>query len=326
MHQGRFAFILLCVALLASELASATSISREDAQQWLKNSQVSVVVDQLYDNAAKNDTEKLVLRLESLSMPNQEIARYLLLKKLEASQFVLSPDMAAFVLSQTKHSPAYTIEESGNGYQTMIPAFNSSVVATRLMRVRSKTQSNLDFILSVEERNLELHQWLQGSDSQIKQRESLLISSMDSLSPQAISYLVNQIAGDKVIQWLPTSAVMVKLAEISQDPRIYHLLWRMKRDVELESEVNRLAAIGDAFSIQQLVNAADNPALKSLAVMALVKIKPMPIGLEQFFVARLNQDKDRESLRSLLIENGYGPWLQRLGVSGLIPRGPSLVK
>lgn len=326
MRQGRFAFILLCVVLLTSKLASATSISREESQQWLKNPQVSIVVDQLYDNAVKNDTDQLALRLESLSMPNQEIARYLLLKKLEASQFVLSPEMAAFVLSQTKHSPAYTIEESGSGYQTMIPAFNSSVVATRLMQARSKTQSNLDFILSVEERNLELHQWLKGSDSQIKQRESLLISAMDSLSPQAVSYLVNQIAGDKVIQWLPTSAVMVKLAQVSKDPRIYHLLWRMKGSTELENEVNRLASIGDVFSTQQLINASGNPALKSIAMIELIKIKPMPIGLEQFFVSRLNKDEDREGLRALLIKNGYESWLQQLSGSGLIPMTSSLIK
>ncbi|MBD1577263.1 hypothetical protein HC723_12570 [Vibrio sp. S11_S32] len=319
MRQGWYALILCCLIGVGSPFANAVSISREESQQWLQQPQLHEIVTNLYALAMSDDAQSLNSQLNTLSMPNQEIARFLLLKKLEQNQVVLGIKTATFVQAQTQHTAIYNIEETGDGYQTTIPAFNASIIATRLMQQRTHTQSNFDFILAAEDNNLPLDQWLQGSSAQVAQRESLLISAIDSLSPQALSYLVEQIAGAKVVQWLPSSAVMAKMAQASQDPRMYHLLWRMKSNTDAEKEVQRLAKVGDTFSTQQLILATDNPALKSTAMRALVKIKPMPMTLEQFFVAQLNQVEDQDWMQELLVSAGHADWVQQLINSGLIP-------
>ncbi|MCV5389095.1 hypothetical protein OFC62_30705, partial [Escherichia coli] len=68
---------------------------------------------------------------------------------------------------------------------------------------------------------------------------------------------------------------------------MYNLLWRMKADYNSQSELERLAAVGDVFSIQQLMNATVNPSLKPEAISLLTKSNPLSPQVKQFLVRKM---------------------------------------
>ena len=66
------------------------------------------------------------------------------------------------------------------------------------------------------------------------ERENLLIREFGGLSQKARAALVSQLTQEKVISWLPATTVMVKMAQVSADPKLYKLLWLMRADFYIE--------------------------------------------------------------------------------------------
>lgn len=313
MQQGMLSSVLLSLFLVFWPTnLSATEMEPERAEQWLRSEQIHQKVGELLQYVIEDSIDSLDFSLERLALPQQEVARYLLLKKLEQQNIILTPKMAIFVEEQKRKIPTYQILERNDGYEFSVPAFNYPAVANRLMKRWEQDQSTLDFVLKAERNELDLKTWLSGSEYQKKTREALLIRELDSLSPNAITTLTNQLTDELVTSWLPSTQVMVRLAQVSEDPQVYKLLWLMKTDDVSRGELDRLAMVADEFALQQIMLATHNPSLKQQALRNLTRIKPMSTDVKAFLISRMALKEDVTFVARELANQGYTSWLEEL--------------
>ncbi|EJC6737551.1 hypothetical protein CRN32_00145 [Vibrio vulnificus] len=319
MQHGLLSSLLLSLSLFwMPQIALAKEVPADTVQQWLQDQQVESKVSELLDYALRDKTNELKFSLERLALPQQEVVRYVLLDKLEKNQVILTPRMALFVESQIKRTPAYQVVEKGEGYEFTVPAFNYPAIASRLIKRWKQDQSTLEFILLAEQGKLDLQTWLSGSTNQIQLRESLLLKELDSLSPEALDRLVNQLVDKPITTWLPSSAVVVRFAQVSERSDVYHLLWRMKADHNSQAELTRLASMGDEQALQQVMAAALNPSLKEQAIQVLASKHPLSQDAKQFLITRMALPDDAALVAKELSEQGHERWLQEV-LSGGYP-------
>ncbi|EGU36837.1 hypothetical protein VII00023_07744 [Vibrio ichthyoenteri ATCC 700023] len=317
MQQGMLSSLLLSIFLaLVTPNAVATEMPPERVELWLQSDHMHNKVSELLQHVVEDDLDSLNFSLQRLAFPQQEVARYLLLQKLEQQEMILTPKMAIFVEQQKSMVPTYQILEQGDGYEFSIPAFNFPAIASRLLKRWQQDQSILDFVMQAERQELDLHHWLsEGSDYQRQTREKLLIRELDSLSLEAVNALTRQLTDEVVVSWLPSSEVMVRLAQVSEDPKTYKLVWLMKADHHSQNELSRLAQVGDAFSQQQIMQASNNPNLRQLALQELTRIKPMSEEVKTFLVARMRDSDEASFVADQLAQQGYSAWLSELILS-----------
>ncbi|EHJ9990479.1 TPA: hypothetical protein NJ528_004396 [Vibrio parahaemolyticus] len=313
MQQGMLSSLLLSLSLLTLPLAvSAKEMQESVVEQWLQDTQIQTKVSELLEYVVRDEVDSLKFSLDRLAFPQQEVVRFRLLEKLEQQNVILTPRMALFVESQVRLTPTYQMLERGDGYEFSVPAFNYPAIASRLIKRWKQDQSTLDFVLQAERKELNLQQWLTGTSQQIQTRESLLIRELDSLSPSALKALTTQLTQANVTSWLPSTAVVVRMAQVSQDKAMYDLLWRMRADYNSQQELKRLADTGDAFSLQQLMNATINPSLKPLAIRLLTKSNPLSPEVKQFLIAKMALSEEATLVARQLAQQGHQTWLEEL--------------
>lgn len=314
MQQGMLSSVLLLSSLLmSSPNVAATEMLKIDAEQWLNEPQLQHKVAELYQRIIDEDIDGLNFALQRLSLPAQEAVRYLLLKKVEQQKIPLSTSLALFVEQQKLISPTYHIVQRGDGYELSVPAFNYPSIAFRLLKHWQDNKDTLVFVLDAERGELNLKQWLTGDEYELKEREDILIRELDGLSSHAVRVLTEQITSEAVISWLPSSKVMVRLAQVSHNKEIYRLLWLMKVDFTIESELIRLAQSKESFDLEQVMLAAsNNPSLKNLAIKELIQLKPIPIKVKQFLVTLMSGSDDARFVANELVRHGYSTWLEEL--------------
>lgn len=314
MQQGMLSSLLLSLFLvLGIHNAVATEMPPERVELWLQSDHMHDKVADLLVHVVEYDLDTLNFSLQRLAFPQQEVARYLLLEKLEQQDVILTPKMAIFVEQQKAIIPTYQVLERGDGYEFSIPAFNFPAIASRLLKRWQQDQSTLDFVMLAERQALDLRDWLtEGSDYQRQTREKLFIRELDSLSLEAVNYIARQLTEEVVVSWLPSSEVMVRLAQVSEDPQIYKLIWLMKVDHHSQNELSRLAKVGDEFAQQQIMQAVGNPNLREQALMALTQIKPMSQEVKAFLIARMGNSDEVSFVAGQLAKQGYSAWLTEL--------------
>ncbi|PFG58742.1 hypothetical protein ATG66_0042 [Vibrio sp. ES.051] len=313
MQQGMLSSLLLNLSLMTVPTAlSAMEIQQSVVEQWLQDTQIQSKVSELLTYAARDEVDSLKFALDRLALPQQEVVRFRLLKKLEKQDVILTPRMALFVESQIRMTPTYQVLKRGDGYEFSVPAFNFPAIASRLIKRRKQDQSTLDFVLQAERKELNLKQWLTGSSHQVQTREALFIRELDSLSPRALAALATQLTQANVTSWLPSTAAIVRLAQVSQDKEVYDLLWRMKADYNSQSELARLSKVGDAFSLQQLMNSTVNPTLKPDAIRLLTKSNPLSPTVKQFLISKMALPEEAALVARKLAQQGHQNWLEEL--------------
>lgn len=313
MQQGTLSSLLLSLSLLTLPVAvSAKEMQESVVEQWLQDTQIQTKVSELLEYVVRDEVDSLKFSLDRLAFPQQEVVRFRLLEKLEQQNIILTPRMALFVESQVRLTPTYQMLERGDGYEFSVPAFNYPAIASRLIKRWKQDQSTLDFVLQAERKELNLQQWLTGTSQQIQTRESLLIRELDSLSPSALKALTTQLTQANVTSWLPSTAVVVCMAQVSQDKAMYDLLWRMRADYNSQQELKRLADTGDAFSLQQLMNATINPSLKPHAIRLLTKSNPLSPEVKQFLIAKMALSEEATLVARQLAQQGHQTWLEEL--------------
>ncbi|MFH0257826.1 hypothetical protein ACGRL8_12530 [Vibrio rumoiensis] len=325
MRQGLSAIIFLLFIVLFGPIAQASEMTQSEVSSWLNNPSAQSSADHIYQLALQDKVPDIQDSLESIPLPKQEAVRYLLLKKIEDANLVLTPRMAIFIQSQQTHQPVYQFTESGDGYSVTLPAFNASLVATRLINDWKQDQTTIDFIIDAENNQLQLANWLQGDTYDVQQKEMLFLKEADSLSLQALQYLSNQLVGNSVVNWLPSTSVVIKLAQLTDDEQLYSLLWKMKADDHTTQELQRLAQVGDEFALQQIMNATQNPTIKSMAINQLVAIKPMTEQVHAFLVEKLNHTRDGLMVAQALSSTEHHDWLISLLQSGQVEQSQILL-
>ncbi|MCG6212987.1 hypothetical protein K6U56_13585 [Vibrio furnissii] len=311
MQHGMLFTLLLSLSLWVVPV-SAVEMVPTARQQLLHDHQLQQKVAELVEMAVKDDTDALSFALQRLALPQQEAVRYLLLQHLEQSRLILSPRMVNFVDAQRHVAPVYQVLEKGEGYEFSVPAFDYPGIANRLIKRWNQDQSVLDFVLKAERYELNLRQWLSGNEHQVQAREALLMREFNSLSPEAVKALTDQLTQAAVTSWLPSSAVMVRMAQVSEDPQVYKLLWLMRADFHVEQELDRLAKQGDTFALQQIMAAVDNPRLKTKALKELTRTKPMTDEVKTFLVDRLGNSDEAPIVAQALADQGYQSWLKEI--------------
>lgn len=313
MQQGMLSSLLLSLSLITLPATLSAKEMRETVvEQWLQDTHIQTKVSELLDYAVRDEVDSLKFALDRLAFPQQEVARFLLLEKLEQQEIILTPRMAIFVESQISITPTYQVLERGDGYEFSVPAFNFPAIASRLIKRWKQDQSTLEFVLAAERQELDLKDWLTGTSQQVQTREALLIRELDSLSPNALEALTKQLTHANVTSWLPSTAVVVRLAQVSQDQAMYDLLWRMRADYNSQSELERLAEMSDEFSLQQLMNATVNPTLKPYAIELLTRSNPLTPNVKQFLVAKMALSEEATLVARELAKQGHQSWLEEL--------------
>ncbi|MGY0617691.1 hypothetical protein [Vibrio sp. FJH11] len=317
MQQGMLSSLLLSLSLMTLPTAvSAKEMQESVVEQWLQDAQIQTKVSEMLEYVVRDEVDSLKFSLNRLALPQQEVVRFSLLEKLERQNVILTPRMAIFVESQTRITPTYQVLERGDGYEFTTPAFNFPAVASRLIKRWKQDQNTLEFVLQAERKELDLSQWLSsGTSQQIQAREALLIRELDSLSPSALEALTVQFTHTDVTSWLPSTAVVARLAQVSQDKSMYDLLWRMRADYNSYAELERLAKVGNDFSLQQLMNSTVNPTLKPHAIGLLTKANPLSPNVKQFLIAKMALSDDATLVARELAQQGHKDWLKEL-VSG----------
>lgn len=135
MLQGWLASLLLVFAALLSQPAFASKeMTQQEVNQWISNPIVQQKVTEYMDLVMKDDIDGLKFALNRLALPQQEVARYVLLQEIEQRSIILTPKMAIFVKSQKSLPTTYTMLERGDSYEFSIPAFNYPAISARLIK------------------------------------------------------------------------------------------------------------------------------------------------------------------------------------------------
>lgn len=314
MQQGLLASILLSASLLVGHV-SASEVQPNFVHSLLVDQQLNKKVDELHQYLIDGDIITLNFSLNRLSMPQQEAVRFMLVKQIE-QQLILDPKGTIWLREQLAIHPTYTIKQAGNGYVVTKLAFDYSSIASRVLNQMSKDQQVLDFILAAEEHKLVLSEWLVGEPHQVRVRQSIVLAELDSLTPEALNYLVSQITDGSLSVWLPTTEVMVRLAQISQNSDVYKILWKMRTDQYSVAELGRLSNIApDPFAIQQLMSATNNPSLKQSAFASLAQLHPLPQDVQQFLLAKIDHIQDGGAVAMHLANYGHQSWLESLPIT-----------
>ncbi|MGR5235111.1 hypothetical protein [Vibrio rotiferianus] len=313
MQQGMLSSLLLSLSLITLPATlSAKEMQETVVEQWLQDTQIQTKVSELLDYAVRDEVDSLKFALNRLAFPQQEVVRFLLLEKLEQQEIILTPRMAIFVESQISITPTYHVLERGDGYEFSVPAFNFPAIANRLIKRWKQDQSTLEFVLEAERQELNLQDWLTGTSQQVQTREALLIRELDSLSLDALEALIRQLTQANVTSWLPSTAVVVRLAQVSLNEEVYDLLWRMRADYNSQAELARLSEVGDGFSLQQLMNSTVNPTLKPYAIELLTRSNPLSPDVKQFLIAKMALSEEATLVARELAKQGHQSWLEEL--------------
>ena len=316
MQQGMLSSLLLSLFLFCAwPSAASIEITSDTAQKWLQEEQIRHKSAELLQYAVHDEFDSLRFSLQRLALLPQEAARFLLLQKIEQLDLALTPNMVIFIEEQQALAPTYQVVEKEQGYEFSTPAFDSSAIASRLLKRWRQEQTILDFLVKAERQELVLKTWLSGTQYQVKIRETLLIRELDTVSPSALAALTEQLTSEPVTRWLPSTQVMVRLAQVSEDPKIYKLLWLMRVDFSIQQELTRLASVSDEFAIKQIMAASENPSLKVQAIKALVRISPMRPDIRDFLIAKMSINEEVNLVATALVEQGHSRWLKDLLVS-----------
>lgn len=316
MQQGMLSSLLLSLFLFCAwPSAASIEITSDTVQKWLQEEQIRHKSAELLQYAVHDEFDSLRFSLQRLALLPQEAARFLLLQKIEQLDLALTPNMVIFIEEQQALAPTYQVVEKEQGYEFSTPAFDSSAIASCLLKRWRQEQTILDFLVKAERQELVLKTWLSGTQYQVKIRETLLIRELDTLSPSALAALIEQLTSEPVTGWLPSTQVMVRLAQVSEDPKIYKLLWLMRVDFSIQQELTRLASVSDEFAIKQIMAASENPSLKVQAIKALVRISPMRSDIRDFLIAKMSINEEVNLVATALVEQGHSRWLKDLLVS-----------
>ncbi len=315
MRQGLLASILLSASLLVGHV-SASEIQPSFVQSLLVDLQLNKKVDELHQYLIDGDIITLNFSLNRLSMPQQEAVRFMLVQQIEQQKLILDPKGTIWLKEQLSVHPTYTIKEQGNGYVVTKLAFDYSSIASRILSQMSKDQQVLDFILAAEEHRLVLSEWLVGEPHEVRVRQSIVLAELDSLTPEALDYLVSQITNDPLSVWLPTTEVMVRLAQLSKNSDMYKILWKMRTDQYSMAELERLSNIApEPFATQQLMAATNNPSLKQNAFASLAQLHPLPQEVQTFLLAKIDHIQDGGAVAMHLANYGHASWLESLSTA-----------
>lgn len=136
MQHGLLSLLLLSTSLLLSPVGMnyATEMSQLTVESWLESDQVKLKTAELLGLVVRDEVNSLRFSLERLTFPQQEVARYQLLKKLEQQKIVLTHNMSIFIEQQLAITPTYQVLERGDGYEFTLPAFNYPSIANRLIK------------------------------------------------------------------------------------------------------------------------------------------------------------------------------------------------
>lgn len=314
-HGVLWLFVVFLSVVLNT--VSAQEIAPMTRQSWLDGERVQRLTEEVKTFAQNGDVDSIIDVLEPLSLYEQEAIRFLLLEYIERDKMLITSDMAEYIKSLSLIPPAYQIRHAGDGYEFITPAFAYPSIANRILRTWQYDQKVQSFILAAERRELDLEVWLnEASSTENQVREKLLIEEMGGLSPPAVEFLVEQViqADNKIVFWLPSNAVMVRLAQQSADSRVYKMLWRMKTDKHTQDELFRLMESGDEFSVRNIMDSASNPTLNKDVIQYLAAKKPQTAEIKAFLITNLSIKENERAffVASELSKNGYDGWLKQL--------------
>ncbi|NAW90476.1 MULTISPECIES: hypothetical protein [unclassified Vibrio] len=185
MQQGMLSSLLLSLFLFCAwPSAASIEITSDTAQKWLQEEQIRHKSAELLQYAVHDEFDSLRFSLQRLALLPQEAARFLLLQKIEQLDLALTPNMVIFIEEQQALAPTYQVVEKEQGYEFSTPAFDSSAIASRLLKRWRQEQTILDFSIQQE-----LTRLASVSD-EFAIKQIMAASENPSLKVQAIKALV----------------------------------------------------------------------------------------------------------------------------------------
>jgi hypothetical protein len=232
-------FIWMITVLIAAALPVwAEQLSDSEVAQWLQDTRLNSMADNLVTQALNGELAEVEFQLEQVKYPQQEALRTLFVQKLSDSNITLTTPLAQLVEKQMHVPSVYHIVEQGDGYEFKVPAFNYPSIAASILKDWNKQQSVMSFYLQAEAGTLDFRRWLSAEP---KVREMLFLAEFKSLSIKAQLNIADQVRSEASKAWVPSSRVMVEIAKVTQRTDVYALLWKMKADGVIERELDRLA-------------------------------------------------------------------------------------
>ncbi|MGF1699782.1 hypothetical protein L4D09_05650 [Photobacterium makurazakiensis] len=312
MRLGRCMLIGLLVGSMAT--ANGTEVSELEVSQVLTSPIVQdrvAALTTLYDHG---DFRALEFKLSQLSDFQQEAVRSQLVS--HAVDFgTLDQAKADWLQAQAERKLMFNVVEQGDGYLVTQSAFHYGAQARGLVLRWQQTLLAQAMVVQAEAGELVLSEWLRGDLPTQTVRRDIFLAQLPSLSAQAVTQLAAQFSTDSKLVWLPDNAIIAALAAASDEPAVYHLLWRRRSDHYSVAEVQRLAQLApQSEAIEQLMAATINPSLKQQAYRSLVTLNPLPAATREFLRGKLDEVDDGQLVAFELANHGYLDWLEQLAL------------
>ncbi|OBT12918.1 hypothetical protein A9264_15670 [Vibrio sp. UCD-FRSSP16_10] len=301
---------LLVIVLSGLGTANAIELSIQDKQHLLADTQSHKDAQHIASLALSDQSDKANFDLLRIKQPEQEVVRFLAIKAIAESHPKYTSDLAVFVDSQRKLPSSLSLVEQGDGFRFRAPAFSYQQMAQRLMDDWKLNEKVISLYIGVENEQLDLRRWLTENPELTSQREKLLIDNIDKLSEQGLGFLTSQVTNNHVLSWLPSSELMSVMASASQSQDLYAILWKMKASGAMHREIERLGSDGSEFSIQQLIQASQNPSLNQRSLQLLARYAPTSQSADDFLISKMSNKNDAQVITKSIQEYGYGSWLK----------------
>ncbi|WP_413113035.1 hypothetical protein [Thaumasiovibrio sp. DFM-14] len=303
---------VLLVSLLLCSVSQARMLSVQQVDAVLDNEQLADTEIALSFIFNQSDTSRITTELATYSPLVQEALK-LRLVEYAATLPTLSEPQLTWLHTLAAERPQYQVKQRGQGYLMAMPAFNYSMLAHGVVMGNHRQQEALEAMAAFNQGELTLTDWLNVPLQEYYPRRDIFISHAHELNEEALARLVDEFGPkrDRLL-WLADNAVIATLAAHSANDALYDLLWRRRTDAFSVAELERLANISDDTTVLQLIAATGNPSLKHRAFQHLARLQPMPLEVQYFLLAKLDEVEDGSLVASQLVLHGYRDWVQEL--------------
>ncbi|EOD81817.1 hypothetical protein RN22_05315 [Grimontia sp. AD028] len=260
----------------------------------------------------ENDIDALNTYLDSLpELQKEEALTVLARRALDFS--TMTPEREKFLVTISRQQPKYLVKSQGDGFWVTMPAFNYAGEAKWVLNRWQIKLMQDEAMRLLNYNQLNLSKWLSFSSNDYALRREAIVTLVPTLNQTQLDKLVTLYLDDKNMVWSPDNALLAALAEKSDKPKVYDLLWLRRTDSYSLAALQKLEMppISNKH-IELMIAATVNPVLAETAVRQLAGLHPLPQNVKDFLQKQIADRQRGKNVVELIARKGHTEWLREL--------------
>lgn len=239
--------------------------------------------------------------LDSLAVGQREYLLCRLLATLDASPRASSPELLAWVRTQSVKAPRWLVEKEMDGFLIQQPAYDFAAAA-RLVLSRWQQQAWQDnYRQLLEQNNFEFKQIYNSRNPDLALQQQALLVVLERQPLFVLQREARKLAAMSI--FLPDNRLLRQLVERTGDSALYQKLWHQPVDHDSVAALRSVARFHSGQEASDLLIAASrNGRLKLPALQQLSQLSPLPDTAQQFLLAELGNRQYSGQVASLLLQ------------------------